>query len=70
MLGSISKGDLAEPMANFNIVACWLQVLQAGFVDKTAQLQALQQQLSGRRTPDPELTALQREMHESQARQQ
>lgn len=46
----------------------WLQVLQAGFVEKTAQLQALQQQLSGRRTPDPELTALQREMQESQAR--
>ena len=46
----------------------WLQVLQAGFVEKTAQLQALQQQVSGHRTPDPELTALQHEMHESQAR--
>ena len=46
----------------------WVQVLQAGFVEKTAQLQALQQQVSGRRTPDPELTALQLEMQESQAR--
>lgn len=37
-------------------------------MEKTAQLQALQQQLSGHRTPDPELTALQHEMQESQAR--
>ena len=44
----------------------WLQVLQAGFVDKTAQLQALQQQLSGRRTPDPDIASLQHDMRESQ----
>ncbi len=36
-----------------------LQVLQAGFVDKAAQLQGLQQQLSGHSTPNPEVIALQ-----------
>lgn len=43
-----------------------LQVLQAGFVDKAAQLQSLQQQVSGRSTPDPEVIALQRQLQQMQ----
>lgn len=43
-----------------------MQVLQTGFVDKAAQLQSLQQQLSGRSTPDPEVSALQRQLQQMQ----
>ncbi len=43
-----------------------VQVLQAGFVDKAAQLQGLQQQVSGRSTPDPEVIALQRQLQQMQ----
>ena len=46
----------------------WVQVLQAGFVDKTAQLQALQASITGCRTPDPDIVALQHDMHEAQVR--
>jgi len=42
------------------------QVLQAGFVDKAAQLQSLQQQVSGRSTPDPEIIALQHQLQQIQ----
>ena len=42
------------------------QVLQAGFVDKAAQLQSLQQQVSGRSTSDPEVIALQRQLQQMQ----
>ncbi|KAL0019428.1 hypothetical protein WJX79_004112 [Trebouxia sp. C0005] len=43
-----------------------LQVLQAGFVDKAAQLQSLQQQVSAQSTPDPEVIALQRQLQQMQ----
>ena len=43
-----------------------LQVLQAGFVDKAAQLQGLQQQVLGHSTPDPEVIALQRQLQQMQ----
>ena len=43
-----------------------VQVLQAGFVDKAAQLQSLQQQVSGRSTSDPEVIALQRQLQQMQ----
>ena len=49
-----------------NDVVHALQVLQTRFIDKTAQLQALQQELSGRRTPDPDIAALQHDMQEAQ----
>lgn len=43
-----------------------VQVLQAGFVDKAAQLQSLQQQVSAQSTPDPEVIALQRQLQQMQ----
>ena len=43
-----------------------MQVLQAGFVEKAAQLQSLQQQVPGQSTPDPEVVALQRQLQQMQ----
>lgn len=45
---------------------CYVQVLQAAFVDKTAQLQALQQQLTGQHAASPELAALHQDMLNAQ----
>ena len=45
---------------------CYVQVLQAAFVEKTAQLQALQQQLTGQHAASPELAALHQDMLNAQ----
>lgn len=43
-----------------------LQVMQTAFVEKTAQLQALQQQVTGQQHASPELAALHQDMLNAQ----
>ena len=46
-----------------------VQGMQTAFVEKTAQLQALQQQLTGQQHASPELAALHQDMLDAQVNQ-
>lgn len=61
---------LESQTSNIPSVLYWLlhvlQMMQTAFIEKTAQLQALQQQLTGQQHASPELIALHQDMLDAQ----